>query len=147
MNLHDLESSDQRKAAIHECAHALVARHYGVRATPSIWHTETNDPITEKAWGGRVQFHGHFQTFRRSRRVAIAGYLAELMDAPHENADELENRMMDTFVWGEDDGWSASDIAMAQGWTSADFRAVHSILKRKWKTLLQEMDELTRQVA
>ena len=135
MTFQKIEALDRRKAAIHECGHAFVAWHYEMYARPTIRRNCTENPSEEKTWIGTTRYDPSRLTPQRHRRLAIGGPLAELMDDPSVNEDELEYALEESFFYDE---WSHSDYEGAQGWTRADFRAVSSILKRNWKALLEE---------
>lgn len=65
---------DKQNVALHEAAHWLIARNYGLRAKASIWRNASGDG-NEKAWLGAVQRQS--TTSFRTAVIGWAGMIAE----------------------------------------------------------------------
>lgn len=139
MSIDEIDARDMRKIAIHECGHAYVARHFGMWAQPDIWRNETANPCEEMMWCGNTRYHSVNRTPLRHRRIAIAGAVAELMDDPDFEVECLEEVFTESFECNE---WSLTDREGAIGWTLTDLRSVHSILRRNWKAIEEEVEFL-----
>jgi hypothetical protein len=144
----DEEAHCRRGAAIHECGHALVARHYGMDAHPFIWPNTGDNRAKEKLWLGRCVYGCIGLTSLRDRHICLAGIVADNM-AEGESLDDVDEYdlreiLRDAMAVGPDetDGLSRSDWEGVQGWTLRDLRSVQRILKRGWKPLLEEADLL-----
>jgi hypothetical protein len=145
ITVQDLEDHDIRHAAIHECAHAIIARHYGLKAFPVIWHNPNGSLEGDKFWRG--QTHHEPGSALRSRRIAIAGLMAEEM-SNYDSTDEFDEICIcasiepDSIDDYEGCEWSPSDWDAAKGWTEHDAHAVYMILKRNWQALIEEAGKL-----
>lgn len=148
MTKQDIEAHDLRKAAIHECGHACVTRHYGMGGSPALWRNDNDNYSVEKLWLGTTHYEEFASTPLRLRRVCIAGFLAEeisqfdsLTDCEESTLAEcLESSIGECF--DDSDGWSRSDWEGAWGWTGVDLHVVFVILMRNWKYLLEEVEML-----
>lgn len=143
MTVQEIEHTDRRRSAIHECGHIIVARHYGLQASATIWRHYPDNPIEERFWCGSTRYQRPL-TSRHSRRIAIAGVVAELMDGLYDEEWELEEALANSYYC---DPWSASDFEGAQGWTGKDFHAVYMILRRNWSRLNKEAESLIAEAA
>jgi len=144
MTIDEISARDMRKIAIHECGHAQIARHFGMWAQSDIWRTETANPYEERMWTGSTRYQAINRTPLRHRQIAIAGIVAELMDAPDFEVESLEEFFTVSF---ECDEWSLTDREGAIGWTLTDLRSVYSILRRNWKAIEKEVEFLISKVA
>jgi len=144
MTPQEIEVRDMRKVAIHEMGHTVVARHYGMVALPIITPTITTNPLEERTWVGSTGYDTTHMTSLRRRRCAIAGMVAEFMDKPNVSKWALEEALESSYYNEE---WSPSDLEAAEGWSSADFRAVYSILKRNWAAIEKGAASLVRKAA
>jgi len=132
MTIEEIESLERRNAAVHEMGHTVVARHYGIFAVPSIMRRHPTNTLDDKTWVGSTEIATTNMTPQRLRRLAIAGQLAELIDSHGTNKLELEEALAYSYY---NDEWSYTDLEGSVGWTSADFRAAFSILKRNWDAI------------
>jgi hypothetical protein len=88
-------------------------------------------------------------TDRRCCRVALAGKVAEyfdltgFQDLKHDEQAlwDMLHKSLDGKGYDSAGGWSWRDWQAAQGWGVQDANAVYSILKRHWKTLLEEAEK------
>jgi len=148
MSSKEIDAFDIRNAAVHECAHVLVAEHYGTTAYPVIWKNSTLNHDFEKKWIGQTYFSGKRPTKINFRRISIAGYLAERMDKYDSPTDihifEIEDLFECSFgeTFEESDGWSQSDWDLAHGYTLKDIHATHAILSNNWEKLIKNVNLL-----
>lgn len=147
------EAYYRRKSAIHECGHAIVARHYGESAYPAIWPNLGPNRENEKLWLGRVIVSIAGATRVQRRRIHLAGVVAEYMDHSDASSDlddlvaEVEGIFYLDYAdcWEHSDGWSFSDWNGARGWRERDIQAVVKILFGNWALLEREAEELISQ--
>lgn len=148
MTIEEIEAHDLRKAAVHECGHAYVTRHYGMGGEPSIWRSPGKNTDFEKVWIGSTRYQGIYRTPLRDRRIALAGIVAEDIDS-HDSLDDFSEEGLAEYLelfmgeeYEDSEGWSRTDWEGAQGWTSRDLHAVCVILMRNWTALLEEAEQL-----
>jgi hypothetical protein len=96
---------DRRLAAIHEAAHQVVARRYGLQDVGAwIEPSPTNEPSLERTWIG----HTYFTVFEmrslspvNRTMVAVAGFIAEAVWQHHliEDLDYEDHYIMSDADW------------------------------------------------
>jgi len=150
MNTNTLEmlsARDLRLSAIHECGHCCVGRHFGAACTPSIWRTETSDPLEDCLWIGESRYDSRSLTPAQKRQFALAGIIAEWMEedgGPEKCEPEYLAVLIQT-LRGESlklSNWSPTDWKGSKNWKFTDVESVYNILKTNWKTMLSEANEL-----
>jgi hypothetical protein len=115
-------------AALHEEAHAAVARHYH-REVRSLGVYRTGRDLQEhKAWAGHIEVDLGRRPYVR-RRIGIAGALAEAFERG-EGTDEVDLGYELTTA-------SESDVRMAGDWNYLDQERVTEILQRHWGEILR----------
>jgi hypothetical protein len=84
----EVSAIELRNAAIHEAAHAVIARHLGHIATPEIHRTP--DPTdSDKIWIGSTTLYSKVGSYD-DRLISLAGLIAEeVSTCPDIDADEI----------------------------------------------------------
>lgn len=123
---------DVRKASIHEAAHIVIARRYGVWAQAYLVPTGTLDPFKEKSIVGQTMF-GSLDS-HRTKMVCLAGTIAEELEA---DPDLVGSQMFEAL----DDGilsLSESDAKGAGDYTVKDLDDCIELLRGAWKEIEEE---------
>ena len=125
--------SDLKQAAIHEAAHLVVARHFGITGEATLWQARRRPTYAKKTFLGNF-FHCQLNTpFRR----AVIGWAGPL-------ADDFEDASMDVEAWwmnriedikAGDECYSATDrtsmLCHPQVWRTC--KTSHGILLKRYK--------------
>ncbi len=130
---------DLRGVAIHEAAHAVIARRLGLGATPLVFPSMTSDPLEEKLFIGKTchQRGDGYQT----KMIALAGIVAEACDG------ESDVDGMNLMDWMESDVFaiSATDAAGAGKYTEGDLDHCIGLVREAWAQIETEAEQLAAQ--
>jgi len=123
---------DLVKSALHEVAHATVARAYGGRADALVWPNPGawENPLEEKFWVGRC-FHTKLEG-QPLRLLGLAGELAGYL------YDDPEVPVGEAYFFLEDDEHSDTDAEARDGYTWEDVEAALDLLRAQWPEIRRE---------
>lgn len=128
----EVSDLEQRKAAIHEAAHAVIAHHLGYGATPEIHRTPDPGP-DDKLWIGSTDLYGHIVGID-ARLIGLAGVIAEEVNAcPDVDAEDLLNFLDDGTI-----ELSCTDAQMAGSYTPQDIDDILSLVRGHWPRIDEE---------
>jgi hypothetical protein len=127
---------DLRTAAVHESAHYIIAKHFGVRARVSLVPRMNPQP-GDKLVAGRLWFTTPvIGKQAQAAQIALAGALAEALLAD----DDLD--LLYSPGWIE--GLSPTDAAFAGEWTHTSASACLELLRKRWPAVLKQADYQVR---
>lgn len=131
-----------RAAAIHEAAHAVIARHFGYEASAQVFATPDPGP-DDKSWTGRTMFYQETAGRRDSRLIALAGTVAEQID------DDPDLEALDIADWLEAGviELSATDARMAGDHAVEDMEEAVMLVRHLWEEIEAEAELLAAGVA
>jgi predicted DNA-binding transcriptional regulator AlpA len=126
--LDSLEQLDLMRAAIHECSHAAVVRHFGGLAMPRVFRN-VDRSSEDMHWGGNCdyQFSGKLSN-KKLRMIGIAGIIGEILFIDREQ-DEIGALVttIDTLSAGYT--VSESDRAISKGVTEGEIITAIRLIK------------------
>jgi hypothetical protein len=109
-SLRRIAARDRRRAAMHEAAHVIVARHLGFCAWAHLEPARVSDPFCEKLWTGKARIArlDRPPTQRDFGMIAVAGAIAEA----YWQGDTFED-ITEGYFWEDADIMSDTDWACA----------------------------------
>ena len=124
-----VKARDLRRVCIHECAHEVVARHFGAACAVAIT-PNPNGSIEEQFYTGQLEIFAKLPK-PQTRLICLAGSIAEQVDRdPSVKADDLadwlENGTLEL---------SPTDAVGAGAYKLRDVRRCISLVKKLWPAI------------
>lgn len=146
MNKEQIEAFDCKRASLHEASHAIVAFHFGVPSSVSIWAaTEVFNLYSEKSVHGQTGFLGYLTPYRQSV-VGWAGEVSGVFD--ESEAGDAAWETFEDYISGDlSETMSATDLYCIRS-TPFLWRACKNaadILQKRWEEVQAVASNLEKQ--
>jgi hypothetical protein len=131
---------------LHEAAHAVVARKFGLMAQCEVVANPEGSLFGMKFYSGSTKVFDD-ATLHMSRLIGLAGTAAEFMESCGERVqlDEIAEGLYFRLQSG-DFSLSDGDARMVGAFELHDVAEVISILHRSWSEILADIDELKQSI-
>ncbi len=137
-----VKARELRKACIHECAHAAIARYFGSTASVTIIANPAAS-IDQKFYFGRVDCSPKLSKATK-RLVSLAGTIAEQFDEDH----EVTGHDIATRIEHEAITFSEKDADGAGGYTRQHLDECVALVRKLWIEIEREASQqMAQQVA
>ena len=136
----DYDRHDLRRACLHEGAHCIVARYFGIQAHAHVEPTGTDDPMNYKAWVGRTSLFMIADACQR-RLIGLAGTVAEELDCnPNADAIDLFDSLESGTIFLSD-----TDSNLVGPYTDDDVAQCMALVRELWHLILNECELMMNQ--